>query len=377
MRDPRVVVPVLVGVVMALVLVLTRVGVQSWQPGYDLAVYRDGARDLLSGRDLYQRETVRGHWFVYPPFAAVLFLPLLLLPASADLVVWDAVLVGVTVCATITILRAIRAAPLLVGVGTAAVLVSDPFREALVLGQVSPLVVLGLVLGALYGGRGGAVPAALAAAVKVTPVLVVAAVLNRRARRWFAVPVIVVGALTSLVGVLLAPTSARSYFGSLLWDPARVAPARTTSNNSLAGAFAHAGVADASASHLALLCSVPLFVLVVVLARRADWLQRGDRLRFAIVVSLVTCLASPVTWSHHALAAPVGVMVLLAAHRRWVVLAGVAWLLPLLQWGQTLGGVGGVLLAETRPVSLLVLTVLLSQDVLTRERLPTAQLTSG
>ncbi|WP_432522560.1 glycosyltransferase family 87 protein [Kineococcus sp. SYSU DK006] len=361
-------VPLLLGALAAVVLVASGLGQQPWQPGYDLAVYRDGARDLLAGRDVYLRETWRGHWFVYPPLAAVLFLPLLLLPAAVDLLLWDALLLALTAWAAVRVLRAAGAPALLVGCGAGAVLLSDPFREALVLGQVSPLVVTALVVGCLHGGRGGAVLAALAGAVKVTPALVVAAVLNGPARRRFALPVVAVGAGATLLGALAAPASARSYFTDLLWNSARVAAPGTTSNNSLAGAFAHAGLADAAAGALGLVCALPLLALVALAARRCDWAQRAHRLRFGLLVSLVTCLVSPVTWSHHALAAPLAAGVLLAGRRRWRVvpaaLAGVPWLLPVLQAADALGGAGGALLAQARPLSLLVLTALLAAPLL-------------
>ncbi|WP_432542487.1 glycosyltransferase 87 family protein [Kineococcus sp. SYSU DK002] len=357
MRDRRFLLPALAGVLLTVAVVLSGLGQEPWQRGYDLAVYRDGARDLLAGRDLYLRETYRGHWFVYPPFAAVLFVPLLLLPAAVDLVLWDAVLLAVTAWACWKVFRAVApGAPALAGVGTALVLLSDPFREALVLGQVSPLVVVGLVVGCLYGGRGGAVLAGLAGAVKVTPALVVAAGVNRRARWWFAAAVVVVGLVATGAGALLAPGSAVSYFGGLLWDSARVAAPGTTTNNSLAGAFAHAGLPTAPA----LVLAVPLVALVPLVAHRGDWLDRGDRVRFGLLVSLVTCLVSPVTWSHHALAAPIAAAALVG-WGRWrplAVLAGVPWLLPVLQWGPVA--------AQTRPLSLLVLVTLLALPVARR-----------
>ena len=354
MRDPRTLIPVLLGIVVSVLVVHSGVGQASWEGGYDLSVYRDGARDMLAGRNLYLRETYRGHWFVYPPFAAVLFLPLLLLPASLDLVLWDAVLIAVTSWGCWRVLRAFGPAGWSLGAGIAFVLVSDPFREALVLGQISPLVVLGLVLGCLFGGRRGAVLAALSGAVKVTPALAVAVLLNRRGRWTFALPVVVVGAVLTLVGALVVPRSAVSYFGGLLWDPARVGPPRTTTNNSLSGAFAHAGASSSLASTLAVVCAVPLLLLVAVVARRCDWRERTTRLRFGLLVSLVTCLVSPVAWSHHALAAPIAVVVLVTARRGGVLplLAGVPWLLPVLHWGPVL--------AETRPLSLLLLVGLLA-----------------
>ena len=369
---PAVLVPVALALGWLLLLVATGWGAQAWERGYDLAVYRHGAQDLLAGRDVYLRVTDRGHYFVYPPFAAVLFTPVLLLPAAAALWVWDAVLVVLTVLAGARLLRLVGAPPLAVGLGLAAVLVSDPFREAFVLGQVSPLVVLGLVGGCAVAGARGAVLAALAAAVKVTPALVLVAVAHPAARRRFAVPTVVAGAGVTLLGALAAPASWRSYFTDLLWDSARVAAPGTPSNNSLAGAFAHAGLAAGASSALAAVLAVPLVLGTVLAARRLAWPRATERLRFGLLVSLVTCLVSPVTWSHHALAAPLAAVLLLvpsggwaAGGRRPAAVALVPWLLPVLQWGDELhagGGPGvlaGVLLAETRPLSLLLLVVLL------------------
>ncbi|WP_167585194.1 glycosyltransferase family 87 protein [Kineococcus rubinsiae] len=377
---PAVLVPVGLAVAWLLLLVATGWGAQSWERGYDLAVYRDGVRDLLSGRDVYLRVTDRGHYFVYPPFAAVLFSPVLLLPAALALWVWDAVLVVVTVLAGARLLRLVGAGPLATGLGLAAVLVSDPFREAFVLGQVSPLVVLGLVAGCTLAGGRGAVLAALAAAVKVTPALVLVAVANPAARRRFVVPTVAVGASVTLLGALTAPASWRSYFTELLWDSARVAEPGTPSNNSLAGAFAHAGLGTWGSSLVGALLAVPLVLVTLLVARRVRWERAAERLGLGLVVSLVTCLVSPVTWNHHALAAPLaGVLLLvrLAPTRRARGLAAAAlvpWLLPVLQWadrlhaGRGAADVAGTLLAETRPLSLLLLVVLLAVPLLRAHR---------
>nr|WP_276610893.1 glycosyltransferase 87 family protein [Kineococcus siccus] len=330
---------------------------------------------MLAGRDVYLRVTDRGHYFVYPPLAAALFTPLLLLPATAAVWVWDALLVAVTVLAGTRLLRLLGARGWGVGLGVAAVLVSDPFAEAFVLGQVSPLVVLGLVAGCAVAGRRGAALAALAAAVKVTPALVLVAVANPAARRRFVAPTVVVGGVVTLLGALAAPASWRSYFTDLLWDSARVAAPGTPTNNSLAGAFAHAGLAAGPSSALAAVLAVPVVVLTVLVARGVAWSEAADRLRFGLLVSLVTCLVSPVTWSHHALAAPLAAVLLLARPRAagarggavLVTAALVPWLLPVLQWGAALqagggpGAVAGVLLAETRPLALLLLVLLLAR----------------
>ena len=385
-----VLVPVALAVAWLLLLVATGWGSQAWERGYDLAVYRDGAQDLLDGRDVYLRVTDRGHFFVYPPFAAVLFTPVLLLPPTLALWLWDVLIVAGTVVAGVRLLKRVGAPPLAVGLGVAAVLVSDPFREAFVLGQVSPLVVLALVVGGTIAGGRGAVLAALAAAVKVTPALVLVAIANPAARRRFVVPTIVVGVAVTLAGVLAAPDSWRSYFTDLLWDSARVAEPGTPTNNSLSGAFAHAGMSAGASATLAGVLALPLVAATLVLARRVTWSQPGHRLALGLVVSLVTCLVSPVTWNHHALAAPLAGVLLLAgptalggarsvASRRLAAAALVPWLLPVLEWADVLHGGTGVadvaatLVAETRPASLLLLVVLLGLP-LTRRRRPAARL---
>ena len=370
--------PLVVALGWSLVVLASGVGTQSWQPGYDLAVYRHGAQDLLAGRDVYLRVTDRGHYFVYPPLAALLFVPLLVLPVGVDLVVWDVVLVLALVLGGGRLLRVAGVPAARVPTALALVVVSDPFREALVLGQVSPLVVLALVGGAVLAGRsprwGGALVGA-AAAVKVTPALVVLHAVARPLRRWVGWAVVSGGALT-LVGALVAPSSWRSYFLGLLWQSSRVAQPGTPSNNSLAGAFAHAGLAASPSLALGSALSVVLLVLVALRVRRSTLAapDRSTRWRLGLLVSLLTCLASPVTWSHHALAAPLAAAALVCGGpsvRGGLQVRGgrgtalpllvlLPWLLPVLQWAGGLDGAAGVALALTRPVSLLLLAALLA-----------------
>ncbi|WP_345713546.1 glycosyltransferase 87 family protein, partial [Kineococcus glutinatus] len=338
--------PVALGIAWCAFVVLTHFSAQGWQPGYDIAIYRRGGADLLAGRDLYLAATARGHYFVYPPLAAVLLAPLLLLPPWLALLVWDAVLVAAVVLAVRLLVRIVApgGSGLAAGLAIGAVLLSDPFKEAVVLGQISPLVVLGLVVGCALGGRTGAVLAALAGAVKVTPALVLTAAAQPAARRRFAVPVAVAGALLTLVGGLAAFASWRHYFTDLLWNSARVAEPDTPSNNSLAGGLAHAGVPNDAALVVAGVLAVPLVGLLLVAARRSDWDLPHHRLRFGLLVALVAVLVTPVAWSHHALAAPLAA-VLVAATRppRRLLLAVLGlgllpWLLPVLEAAADLRG---------------------------------------
>ncbi|NAZ86382.1 glycosyltransferase 87 family protein [Kineococcus indalonis] len=344
--------PLALALAWSAVVLATGVGTEPWQRGYDLAVYRHGAADLLAGRDPYARATERGHFFVYPPVAAVLFTPLLLVPAGVDLLLWDAVLVAALVAGGGRLLRAAGVPAALVPAALALVAVSDPFREALVLGQVSPLVVL----------------AGAAAAVKVTPALVLLLAAARPWRR-FALRAVLAGAVLTAAGALAAPASWRGYFLDLLWRSGRVAPAGTTSNNSLAGALAHAGLDGSLAAPAGTAAGLALVAGALLLLRRAEGPgvpAAGEGLRWGLAVSLLSCLLSPVTWSHHVLAAPLAAVALAAAGPRAArvaaVVALVPWLLPVLQWAAAAGGAGsaaGVLLALTRPASALVLLGLL------------------
>ncbi|WP_432495429.1 glycosyltransferase family 87 protein [Kineococcus gypseus] len=367
-------VPLALALAWCAVVLVTGVGTEGWQRGYDLGVYRDGAEDLLAGRDLYHRATERGHYFVYPPVAAVLFVPLLLLPVGVDLLAWDAVLVVAVVAGGHRLLRAGGVPPALVPAALALVVVSDPFREALVLGQISPLVVLALVGGAALAGRSprlGALLAGAAGAVKVTPALVLLLGASRPWRR-FALGVVVVGAALTTAGALAAPASWRSYFLDLLWRSGRVGRPGTTSNNSLAGGLAHAGVPGHLAPEAGAVLAAVLVALVALVLLRppvpGEPAEPGvpARVRWGLVVSLLTCLASPVAWSHHALAAPLAAVVLAAGwpprERRERVAGAVVlvlWVLPVLQLAAALPGPAGALLAQSRPLSLLVLVGLL------------------
>ena len=55
---------------------------------YDFQVYALGGHAVLDGNELYTFQW-RGHGFTYPPFAALVFLPVSALPWLAARVVWQ------------------------------------------------------------------------------------------------------------------------------------------------------------------------------------------------------------------------------------------------------------------------------------------------
>ncbi|HVH21827.1 MAG TPA: hypothetical protein VNA11_05155, partial [Pseudonocardia sp.] len=54
----------------------------------DLQVYRAGAAHLLAGQPLYAGGVLLDLPFVYPPFAAAVFVPMLALPLSTLKLLW-------------------------------------------------------------------------------------------------------------------------------------------------------------------------------------------------------------------------------------------------------------------------------------------------
>jgi alpha-1,2-mannosyltransferase len=84
------------GAAPVLVLVLAAALVGALRGGFtDLFVYRYGGRAVLEGLPLFDaRDPVTGLRFTYPPFAAVVMVPLAVLPARLGAALWTGASVG-------------------------------------------------------------------------------------------------------------------------------------------------------------------------------------------------------------------------------------------------------------------------------------------
>ena len=188
-----------------------------WRPiMVDLDVYRRAGTVLLQGGDFY---TLPGALqFLYPPVAAVLAVPLALLPAALAQVGW-------TVAGVLALLAVLHRFGLhswvLSLVGTATVWFVQPVAETLAFGQLGiflvALVVLDLVPGPRIGGRRllpEGMLTALAAAVKLTPALFVVQLLVVRRTRAF-VTAVVTGMVLTLASAVVAPQASLGFWGRL------------------------------------------------------------------------------------------------------------------------------------------------------------------
>ncbi|BBZ41046.1 mannosyltransferase [Mycobacterium conspicuum] len=248
--------------------------------------------------------------FTYPPFAAVVFYPLHLLPFGLVAFLWQA--------ATIAALYgAIRLSQRLLGsdvqgghraamLWTAATIWIEPLRSTFDYGQINMLLMLA-VLWAVCSTRWWltGLLVGLASGIKLTPAIAGVYLLGVR-RYGAAVCSAVVFVASVAVSVVVVGDQARYYFTDLLGDARRVGPIATSFNQSWRGGISRILGHDAGFGPL-VLAAIAVTAVLAVLAWRA--LDESDRLGRLLVVEVFGLLLSPISWTHH-----------------WV------WLVPLMIW---------------------------------------------
>ena len=264
----------------------------------DLQVYRAGAEHVLGGQPLYDGGVLLTLPFVYPPFAAVAFVPLVALPLVPLKVLWTAATLALLGYVVHRGLRSLGApAPALCTVAAVAIATwLDPVRTTLYLGQIN-VVLLAVVLGDVLGRRDSrwrGVGVGLAAAIKLTPLLfVLYLLLVGRVRAALTAAGTFVAAVA--VGFLVAPADSAAYWLRGTFAAAdRISAVAATTNHSLNGLLART-LGESRALYLA--GAALLGAAALVLAARAH--RRGDELLGVTLVGLCTCAVAPFAWSHH------------------------------------------------------------------------------
>jgi len=282
----------------------------------DLAVYVDGARHLTDGT-LYDFFSEPLHLpFTYPPFSAMIFLPLTWLPWTLLRILWQIAsfgAIGVMAYSTLRLLgRAGPKAPSplrhvrgIVVTITALGLWLEPVRTTFNYGQINLFLAALLLAGAVAGKEWMAgFSVGIAAAVKLTPAITGLYYLLQR--RWSAVIwSVVFFAATIAVALVVLPNETVRYFTKLIFDPGRTGPVWSAINQSLRGAIARLAGQDLTSLWLVAAAAAGLVGLWVA------WvcLKADDRAAAFLAVQFTGLLISPISWSHH-----------------WV------WVLPLLLW---------------------------------------------
>jgi alpha-1,2-mannosyltransferase len=272
---------------------------------FDLQVYRGAATWWADGHPLYSYVLGdTGYGFTYPPFAAVLMRPL----------AWVSFSTAATVHTTVNVLLAGAAAwwlfapvarragwsPWFVtGLAVPVVLLMEPIRETLGFGQVNLFIgaliaadVIALRRGWAWAGAG----TGLATAVKLTPAVFVLYLLLTR--RWRPAAVAVgTGLAASALTYAVAPGTSSQFWLHTLWASDRVGLPDQISNQSLLGVLARISYPDPP-DHL-LWAALSLGVLVLGMARACRAQRHGDELVGVTLAGIVSCLVSPITWTHH------------------------------------------------------------------------------
>jgi alpha-1,2-mannosyltransferase len=328
----------------------------------DLDVYRSGGQAVLRGAQVYDVLTQPPQLlpFTYPPFAALLAVPLALLPWPVVqwmwvVMVYAALLISVCYAFRDLIRRAGRWAPVAAGalVGATAHLMS--IGDQIRFGQVGVFLVALCVADCATRSprwpRG--VLIGLATAIKLVPgvFLIYLLITGRREAAKTATLTTVVATLGAFA--VLPGDSVDFWFGAVL-DGDRVGAGNGTTNQSIHGMLLRLYWPGAVTTLVWGGCLIGMAYLGFRLARRAtllaDRLDGGvdansARMAGIAIVGLLSVLLSPVGWIHH-LAWLVLVLGALVGDgrdiRRCLVAAGVwlAYVLPLPWWGTRLIGPG-------------------------------------
>lgn len=290
--------------------------------GHDFLAYHRAIERVTNGGRLYDMSfTQAGGFglFFYPPTFAPLILPLASL--SADVATWTwislslvAFVVGVAI---LPVSRSVRWWILLLAG------LSFPFVFGVKLGQVGPLLFLTFAIGwraiddpLRLGGS-----AAIGAAIKLQPGLVLAWALLTRRFRAVAIGIVVLAAL-SVFATILAGPSAWFDFVALLRT---VSDPIATERNLTPGAVAYQlGASTTVAAGLQLLSTVAAVIAFLAAIRWAS-----DEASYLVTV-VASQLVSPILWDHYALLLLLPVAYLASSGRWWAIAIPLVTAWPLL-----------------------------------------------
>jgi len=363
-----------------------------WQPStIDLQVYVYAVKDMLAGNDIFATTTPFWNlYFIYPPIAAILMTPL----AFGPYALWQVVWTGGLVWAQQSVLKRCGAPRgwKLGLIGIAVLLAVEPIRTTLGYGQVNTIL-MALVIADLLPDAPGErrrIPQGtligLAAAIKLTPaLLVIFAFLIGKTR--VAITALISFAVFTGIGAILLFRETLVFFGGLSGGDTRTASPLYTGNQSLLGVFFRLGDSSRVTALVGLAVSAVLAVLGCLVA--AHWWRHEEKVFAVAIVGLTTCLASPLSWTHHYVwILPLGMAVLSPGVPRWARYLGGFWVvwvclcLPLavLPYG------GGrerqfdflqQLVANLGPIIGVILVVGLAWQLVATPRLQPAKATAG
>ncbi len=319
----------------------------------DFDIYMMGGAHFFGGHLYDVRYPSRQLGFTYPPFSALAFSPLTLVPRQPAQFLWAAAnlaaltgLLAVSLRAARPTLSSRRIVQWSLVLMTPAIWL-DPVKLTFSYGQVNivlvALILLDLTGGVRLGGRvlPQGVLTGLAAAAKLTPLIFVPFLFLVRRGRAAAVALVTFVTVV-LVVAALGPTTSWAYWTKYAFDAGRVGSNSFISNQNLSGTLErfHHGVVAHSVYY-----GIDLVIAVAGLAL-AVWAHRkSSHLLGILVCATVGMAVSPITWVHHMVwAVPILIWLCLADDRPrggWLWAGAGAlllWMSPI--WSLPYGGSG-------------------------------------
>ncbi|MCI2418963.1 glycosyltransferase 87 family protein [Saccharopolyspora sp. K220] len=314
----------------------------------DGEVYRLGAQALLAGRDLYHNlpATESGLLlpFIYPPFAAILFAPLALIPkvgSTAVIMLVSHVALLITLYVVLkasNFLHAHRDKVLLVA---AAVLplatISEPVLETITYAQINIVLMALVAVDCLWrtdGTKKLPYPRGLligvAAGIKLTPLVFLLLPLLRRDVRTI-VTALLTFLGTALLGFAVTFDNARRFWlqemlasSNVSFGPQFTGDASTyAGNQSLRSMLSKMSMPSLTAVFAVL----AVLVLVLAVLGMVHAIRQRDLPTAMTINAVLGLLVSPISWSHHWVWAIPGLVLLLGAayvRRNWPLLLATA-----------------------------------------------------
>jgi alpha-1,2-mannosyltransferase len=314
--------------------------------GGDTAVYQAGASALLHGFPLYDSDTLPFEPayaqlpFTYPPFAALLFTPMVIVPPQVAWGLLNALSALALVGAVHVVLRKAPRLPswlspewgaVVVG---GALLVTEPVRVNMDYGQINLLLMALVVVDLLVLRRFSGMLVGVAAAVKLVPLIFVVHLLLV-GRRQDALRAAGTFAGLQVLMFLVAPHDAFRFWTHTVFDSSRIGPTNWSWNQSLGGMVRRFSEQASWSQPVAYLLALVLAAGAFVLVRRFV-----DRPVYAMLVTaFLALLVSPVSWVHHWVwIVPLIAMLVAEAGcgnkiARWLLAATVlVFTVPILRW---------------------------------------------
>jgi len=268
----------------------------------DLDVYRAASKALLSGHGLY--DSLPGAPFdlkyIYPPFAAVILVPVTFLPVVVLHVLWTAFTVLLVLWTLHVVMQrlGISSTELTPLALLAPTLLLEPIRGTLGFGQVNMLIVALVILDCtgVIPRRFRGVGIGIAAAIKVTP-LAFGLLLLVRKDYASIVRAGIAFLVAAGVGALIAPSDSKLFWTDVFFDTSRGGKPWYGPNQAITGPLTRLGLTG-SAETLAWAVGV---LLIVAAAAYAAWhfTKAGEHIAAFSVVALASLLAAPFAASHH------------------------------------------------------------------------------